>query len=172
MEIDLDALPDDADALRAIIVAQHQALTGMQASNRAYEALVQALKITIARLKKQRFGSSSEKIEREIQQLEFALEELEGARAAADATPEAEDGVADDDAPAASAERAPQSRRGKPRIAPDAPREIITLDPGERCPDCGGVPRGRWARTVRRISGPSSGRTARRTRSPTSSRQS
>src|SRR6056297_2377981 len=139
MEIDLEALPDDADALRAIIVARHQALTGMQASNRACEALVQALKITIARLKKQRFGASSEKIEREIQQLELALESLETARAAADAAPEPEEGGAEDDAPTAPAERAPQRRRGEPRIAEDAPREIIPLDPGERCPDCGGA---------------------------------
>lgn len=120
MEIDLDALPDDADALRAIIVAQHQAPTGMQASNRACEALVQALEITVARLKKQRFGASSEKIEREIQQLEPALESLETARAAADATPEPEGDGAEEDAPAASAERAPQRRRGKPRIRPPA----------------------------------------------------
>jgi transposase len=49
-------------------------VVGMVAANRAYEALVQALKITIARLKKQRFGASSKKIEREIEQLELALE--------------------------------------------------------------------------------------------------
>ena len=63
---------------------------GMAAANRAYEALVQALRITIARLKKQRFGASSEKIEREIAQLELALESLETARAAADTPPEAD----------------------------------------------------------------------------------
>jgi transposase len=35
----------------------------------------------------------------------------------------------------------PQRRRGKPPIADDAPRETIVLDPGERCPDCGGAAR-------------------------------
>ncbi|MFO7855845.1 MAG: hypothetical protein R6V44_11605 [Paracoccaceae bacterium] len=48
-------------------------IAGIATANRAYEALVQAPKITIARLKKQRFGKSSEKIERETEQLELPL---------------------------------------------------------------------------------------------------
>ena len=141
MEISLDALPDDPAALQAIIRAQHAQIAGIEASNRAYEALVQALKITIARLKKQRFGASSEKIEREIEQLELALEGLETARAAADPAqaqaPPMDEDAGDDSA--AQAMTQPQHRRGKPRIAEDAPRETILLDPGERCPECGGV---------------------------------
>jgi transposase len=39
----------------------------------------------------------------------------------------------------AAEQRLPPRRRGKPRISADAPREVITLDPGERCPDCGGA---------------------------------
>ncbi len=77
MEIGVDALPEDPAALRAIILAQRAEIVGMAASGRAYEALIQALKITIARLKKQKYGPSSEKIEREIDQLELALEDLE-----------------------------------------------------------------------------------------------
>jgi hypothetical protein len=38
--------------------------------------VIQALRMQIARLKKQRFGASSEKIEREIEQLELVLEGL------------------------------------------------------------------------------------------------
>lgn len=44
MKISLDALPEDTAALRAIILAQHRQITGITAANRAYEALVQALK--------------------------------------------------------------------------------------------------------------------------------
>ena len=140
MEISLDALPDDTAALRAIILAQHRQIAGIAAANRAYEALIQALKITIARLKKQKHGASSEKIEREIEQLELALENLETARAAADTAPETPEEVEDEAAnPATLEERVPPRRRGKPRISEDAPRETIVLDPGERCPDCGGV---------------------------------
>jgi len=60
----LDALPDDLAALRAIILAQQQKIAGMEASSRAYEALIQALKLTIARMKRQRYRASSEKIDR------------------------------------------------------------------------------------------------------------
>ena len=138
MEISLDSLPDDPAALRAMILAQQQKIVGMEAANRAYEALIQALKLTIARLKRQRYGSSSEKIEREIAQLELALEGLEMAGAATDPTPET--GEADSIPDAAATEQLlPPRRRGKPRIAADAPRENIVLDPGERCPDCGGA---------------------------------
>ncbi|MCC6919347.1 MAG: IS66 family transposase [Alphaproteobacteria bacterium] len=139
MRSEVDTLPEDTAALKAMVLGLQAEVAGMVAANRAYEALVQALKITIAKLKKQRFGASSEKIEREIEQLELALESLETARAAADTTPEAEAA----EAPAAGTtvpDNVPlQRRRGKPRVAEDAPREAIVLDPGERCPDCGGV---------------------------------
>ena len=78
---------------------------------------------------------SSEKIDREIAQLELALESLEVASAAADAKPESDEATDT----AATEQRLPPRRRGKPRIAADAPRESIVLDPGERCPDCGGT---------------------------------
>jgi hypothetical protein len=140
MEISLDSLPDDPAALRAMILAQQQKIVGMEASSRAYEALIQALKLTIARLKRQKYGASSEKIDREIAQLELALEGLEMAGAASDPTPEGDepaDAAATDTA--ATAQLLPPRRRGKPRISADAPRESITLDPGAHCPDCGGV---------------------------------
>jgi len=142
MSSEADALPEDTAALQAMVLGLQAEVAGMLAANRAYEALVQALKITIAKLKKQRFGASSEKIEREIEQLELALESLETARAAADTTPEAdtpEAAEAPDAGTAAPDSVPPQRRRGKPRIADDAPREAIVLDPGERCPDCGGA---------------------------------
>ena len=141
MEISLDALPDDPAALRDIILAQQQKIAGMEASSRAYEALIQALKLTIARLKRQRYGSSSEKIDREIAQLELALEGLEMAGAAADPAPESDEPAEDEaaDETAATELRLPPRRRGKPRISADAPRESIVLDPGAHCPDCGGA---------------------------------
>ena len=135
-------LPEDPALLQAMVLGLRAENAGMAAANRAYEALVQALRITIARLKKQRFGASSEKTEREIKQLELALESLETARAAADTTPEAdtpETEKAPDAGTAAPDSVPPQRRRGKPRIADDAPREAIVLDPGERCPDRGGM---------------------------------
>ena len=132
----LDDLPDDPAALKAIIAAERAEARRLAASVRAYEALVQALKLRLARLQRQKFGPSSERIGREVDQLRLALEDLEVAAsaAAADATSEPEPVEA-----AVSAGRAAPRRRGKPRIAATVPRERVVLDPGERCPDCGGV---------------------------------
>ena len=130
-----DALPDDPTTLKEIILAQRAEALRMAASVRAYEALIQALRIRIAKLKRQKFGSSSEKIEREIEQLQLALEDLEVAMATAETAAPAE-AVA---TPEALSERALPRRRGKPRIGPTTVRERIVLDPGERCPDCGGT---------------------------------
>lgn len=131
-----DALPDDPATLKAIILAQRAEALRMAASVRAYEALIQALRIRIARLKRQKFGPSSEKIEREIDQLQLALEDLEVAMATAEATATSAEPTARADAPG---ERALPRRRGKPRIGAMAVRERIVLDPGQRCPDCGGT---------------------------------
>jgi transposase len=120
----LDTLPDDPAALKAIILAE-------RASLRAYEALIEALRTQIARLKKQKFGASSEKIAREIDQLQLALEDLEVARSAAGTPPTP-------DPDPVTAETVPQRRRGRPRVSESTPRERVVLDPGENCPDCGG----------------------------------
>lgn len=129
-------LPDDPAALKAIILAQRTEAERMAASVRAYEALIQALKIRIAKLKKQKFGPSSEKIEREIGQLQLALEDLEVAIVAAEAGPASAEPA---ETPEAPSQRAEPRRRGKPRVAATTPRERIVLDPGERCLDCGGT---------------------------------
>ncbi len=137
------SLPNDPAILRAMIAAL-EAENGqlqedadrMAATLRAHEALVQALQIQIARLRKQKFGASSEKIEREIEQLELALEFLEVA--AASNTEAEEDENASSEPPSAEApEQKP--RRRKPHVSDDTPRERIVLDPGEACPDCGGT---------------------------------
>lgn len=74
-------LPDDPAALKAMIAALQMENQKMSASLRAHDLLVQALRVRIAKLQKQRFGPSSEKIEREIEQLELALEDLQVALA-------------------------------------------------------------------------------------------
>jgi transposase len=64
------ALPDDIDALKALIVAQQALL-----SERAVE--IEHLNLIIAKLKRLQFGRRSEKLDREIEQLELRLEELQ-----------------------------------------------------------------------------------------------
>lgn len=120
--------------LKAMIIAQREETTRLQASVRAYETLIQALKIRIAKLQRQKFGPSSEKIQREIEQLELTLEDLEVAMAAAEASDTADER---DAAEAPSVEKAEPRRRGKPRVDAATPRERVVLDPGDHCPQCG-----------------------------------
>lgn len=138
-----DILQSDPIELRAMIAAltaQNARMTieveRMTATLRAQDLLVQALQARIAKLQRQRFGPSSEKIEREIAQLELALEDLqvalsEGDEAAGDTSSEIADLVQPTDADM------PKPRR-RPRVAEGTPRERRVLDPGTACPDCGG----------------------------------
>jgi hypothetical protein len=69
-----DNLPDDPAALKRIIAAMAQdALTA--------EALIARLKFQLARYRRAEFGRSSEKLERDTEQLELALEALESDQA-------------------------------------------------------------------------------------------
>ena len=77
------SLPDDPAALKVMILQ-------LQATLRAHDLLVQSLRMRIARLKRQAFGKGSEKIAREIEQLEFALESLQVAEAEVAPPPEPE----------------------------------------------------------------------------------
>lgn len=74
MSIEASSLPDDPQALKALVLQ-------LQGNLRAHDLLVQALRLQIARLKRQKFGASSERIAREIEQLELALEGLQIAQA-------------------------------------------------------------------------------------------
>lgn len=116
-----------------MIAALRAANDRMAATLRAHDLLVQALRMRIARLQKQKFGPSSEKIEREIEQLELALEDLQVALAEVDGT--AGDEV-DEPAPAEPEQSKPPRRR--PRVSESTPRERREIDPGDTCPECGG----------------------------------
>ena len=130
-------LSNDPAVLKAMIAALQVENQQMSASLRAHDLLVQALRIRIARLKKQKFGASSEKIEREIAQLELALEDLRVAKAEAAEPPAQDEGDTEaDDAVTEASE--PEQKRRRPKISVDAPRERRELDPGDTCPDCGG----------------------------------
>ncbi len=131
-------LPDDPSVLRAIIASLEAENVKLSATLRAHDLLVQTLRTRIAKLQKQAFGKSSEKIEREIAQLELALEDLQVAMAEADEAAEPEDDTEDDITPPGEAAPEEKLPRRRPRISKDAPRERRERDPGDSCPDCGG----------------------------------
>ncbi len=126
VELDPASLPDDVEALRAIVLAQHAELTGQR-------ELIARLRLQLARLRRMQFGRSSERLTREADQLQLALEELE-----ADAPAPAEP-----DTPASDqgAHGRPERRKPARRALPDhLPRE--TVEHGAEvcaCPACGGA---------------------------------
>ena len=129
-------LPNDPALLKAMIAALQAENRKISATLRAHDLLIQTLRVRIAKLQKQRFGPSSERIEREIEQLELALEDLQVALAEADDTPlDGDDEANTEEQAAATAE--PRQRR-RPKVSKDTPRERRELDPGDSCPDCGG----------------------------------
>ena len=136
MSSDAQNLPDDPAILKAMIAALQAENAKIYATLRAHDQLIQALRLRIAKLRKQAFGQSSEKIEREIEQLQLALEDLMIAAAETDATPVNEADVA------APNQTEPSSGEGimrrRPRVSANAVRERRELDPGTCCPGCGG----------------------------------
>lgn len=132
-----DLLPDDPVALKAMVAALQARNAQLSATVRVCDQLIQSLQLRIAKLKKQVFGKSSEKVTREIEQLELALEDLLIAAAEVSAVP---DESADENAAPDSASDAPARKpRRRPRVSADTPRERRALDPGSACPDCGGA---------------------------------
>jgi transposase len=73
----VNALPDPnvlpAEALRALILAQHEQLI-------SHEREIEHLKLLLVKLQRMQFGRKSEKLQRQIDQLELRLEELESNR--------------------------------------------------------------------------------------------
>lgn len=130
MSLSTAELPADPTALRALAAA-------MQAQLRARDLIIEALRAQLAALRRARFGASSEKLDRQIEQLELALGDMEASaahdQAAAeaaqdktDASPTPDDGTA-------------RRRRGPRRPLPEhLPREIVRHEPPSCCAACGG----------------------------------
>src|ERR1700685_3715776 len=112
---DLDTL--DVQSLKALILAK--------------QAELESLKLLIVKLKRMHFGASSEKYDRDLQQLELRLEHLEANQPAAKPPPTAP-------ATVACKQTAPLKPARRPLPA-ELPRETETITPKqEACPDCGG----------------------------------
>jgi transposase len=126
---DLDQL--DPDALKALVRAQHaeivrqdQALLTKDEQLLSRDAEIEHLKLLLAKLRREQFGRSSEKLDRHIAQLELRLGELEASRA--------------QDIETAKSSSASAVARPVRRPLPDhLPREVRTYVPQQTsCPDC------------------------------------
>src|SRR5262245_37148689 len=109
----------DSDRLKALIVEQHFQLV-------SHDDEIENLKLLILKLRRMRFGPSSERLARHIDQLELRLEDLQTSRATKPMSL----------LMASLLESAKPARRPLPA---ELPRETETLAPKEDvCPDCGG----------------------------------
>ena len=149
-DIDIDNLPDDVDALRALIVDQLElndkqakqtqtlndaldkqrveydaALKQAAAKQQALKQHIVVLEQQLAALRRARFGKQSEKLDEHILQLELMIEDLETTLAEPPAAPE----------PPASTD---QSRRPARKPLPDhLPRETVEHGAHNSCEHCG-----------------------------------
>jgi predicted RecB family endonuclease len=80
---DLESL--DRDALKALIVKQHGQLLSQHEQLLSNKNEIESLQLLIAKLRRMQFGRKSEKLDRQIAQLELKLEELQAQQAAATA---------------------------------------------------------------------------------------
>ncbi|WP_407927977.1 IS66 family transposase [Belnapia arida] len=130
-----DTIPADIDTLCAALAAEQSARREAEARASGAEAMVAQLKLLIARLKHDRFGASSERSRKLLDQLELELDELVTAASedAAKAAPRADDDQAGD--------RPGQPPRRQPVRAPlpaHLPRERVLIPAPSACPCCGG----------------------------------
>jgi transposase len=146
MSLAMVDLPSDPDELRAFAQAlqsQHAATAAELASTaaelRAAKATIQLtaleiekLKVQLARLRRMQFGQSSERLTREIEQLELRLEELETVEA------EATGASADAGVPPPAREKRKPKRLPLPDHLPR--HEVVHVAPhADGCGACGGT---------------------------------
>jgi transposase len=112
MSAERDDLPDDVEKLKELV--------------RSSRAEIEHLKLVIAKLKRLQFGRRSEKLDREIEQLELRLEELQVSALPA--------------APLASEKPTAQVPMRRPLPA-HLPRTRVEHTPVCTCPDCGAAMR-------------------------------
>lgn len=135
----MSTLPTDIAALQAIIAAQAEELAAARAGLVTKVLEIEKLKIQLARLRRMAFGRSSERIAREIEQLELQLEDLEETHH--EATP-SEDAQPQDDKADGQGDAACSAKSKSRRSFPDhLPRQDIRHDPAPACPECGGAMR-------------------------------
>ncbi|HEX9522241.1 MAG TPA: IS66 family transposase [Reyranella sp.] len=143
----VDALPDDAESLKRLLLAREQELAvargqvataaaeaaALRAKAADDEALIVHLKLHIEKLRRDRFGQRSERSARLLDQLELQLEELE-----ASAT---EDELAAEKAAAGTTTVSAFTRRRPSRkpFPEHLPRERLIVPGPTACPCCGGT---------------------------------
>ena len=122
--------PDDIAALRAALAAEQSARCEAEARASGAEAMVAHLKLLIAKMRHDRFGASSERGRKLLDQMELELEELEAAAS--------EDEAAAVPGDANAARDVGRRRPARGPLPAHLPRERVVLPSPSACPCCGG----------------------------------
>ena len=136
--LDPAALPGNVTALRTLLLAredEHAAELEAARNGLKDQAIqIEQLKARLAKLLRQRFGSSSEKLKGQIDQLQLMIGDLEEEYAeTTPPEPEPEPLAPEPDI---------QPRRRKPKRKPlpeNLPRDVVEHAPACACPKCGGA---------------------------------
>jgi len=143
MKHSIDSLPSDLAAAHAMIMTQRDALRAAEARASAAESeakfralLIEKLKYTIAKLRHEQFGQSSER-SAVLEQLELQLTDMEEDAAQAEAAAQmAAAAAARQKITVQAFERRKPARRPLPE---HLPRERIVYPSPSACPGCGGI---------------------------------
>jgi transposase len=125
-----DSLPSDLAAAHAMILVERAARLKAEAVNSSTEALIAHLKLEIEKLRRELYGTRSERKARLLEQMELQLEDLE-----ASAT---EDEQAAEKASKVTTIEPHQRKRPSRKPFPEhLPRERVVVPAPESCPCCG-----------------------------------
>jgi transposase len=133
-----ESLPSDLAAAHAIILEERAArleaeavAARAQAVNSNTEALIAHLKLAIEKLRRELYGTRSERTARLLDQMELQLEDLEAAATA-------DELAAENAASQAQTVKSFQRKRPSRKLFPDhLPRERVVIAAPESCPCCG-----------------------------------
>ena len=126
-----ELLPDDVATLKSMLLAERDARANAEAEARSRALEIEKLKLTIARMRHERFGAASERSALLLDQLELQLADLEETEAQ-----EATAAAIVDPARIADVERRKPARRPLPE---HLPRERIVYPAPSSCRCCGGA---------------------------------
>lgn len=121
------ALPSDVATLQRLVLEQRAEIAAARAAVQLRTLEIERLKLQLARLRRQQFGRSSERLGEAIAQLELQLEEMEGTAAPAETK-------ADPASDAATSKRKPR----REKLPDHLPRETVRHEAPCTCPGCGG----------------------------------
>jgi transposase len=146
MPLTPDQLPDDITELKRRLIAKDVELLARSSELAAAknglivtQLTIEKLKAQLAKLRREKFGSSSERIERVISQLELALEEAETAKAEAIASQQQGTEPEASDAETPLAEDTKREKKKRRQLPAELPRRDVIHRPPDVCKRCGGT---------------------------------